>query len=329
MTSPNKSVQVLEHFLSLFSRDDFCCVLMHADPDAMASALAVKRLLGRRTAGVTIAAANEITRPDNLAMIRCCRIPVVSWKKEMTTAFHKFIMVDSQPHHHPVFEKIHFTAVIDHHPVDAEHPVQAVHTDIRPSCGAASTILTRYLRAARIRPNKRLATALQYGIRTDTAAFERSGDEADLRAFQYLRKFSDSNLLRRVLRSEYLLQWLPVFSRAFFSLRTCGTGYYAYVHSVSNPDILVSIADFFTRVHDLKWVAVCGSCRHKAVIIFRGDGSRDIGRLASEHFQSLGSAGGHRNLARAEFSLEALPEHADLQNFVYHRLSSTKRIKSI
>ena len=43
-----------------------------------------------------------------------------------------------------------------------------------------------YKRQYHIRPGIRLATALQYGIRTDTATFTRTGTEIDLRAYQYL-----------------------------------------------------------------------------------------------------------------------------------------------
>ena len=326
---PKSSTGRVEHFLASFTKDDSCCVLIVADPDAMASAFAVKRLIVRRVAKVTIAAVNEISRPDNLAMIRYLRIPIVSWKEEMRSAFHKFILVDGQPHHYPTFRSISFTAVIDHHPLVPEHPVQATHVDIRPAFGATSTILTRYLQAAHIRPSSRLATALQYGIQTDTAAFVRSGDEADLRAFQFLRKYSDHSLLRRILHSEYLIQWLPLFSRAFSSLKPCGTGYYAYVHNVSNPDILVGIADFFMRIHGLKWVTVCGVYENMVVLIFRGDGTRDIGRFAAEHFQALGSAGGHRRLARAEFPLSQIPAGSNTTNFVLKRLLSRERTKNL
>ena len=329
MSPVRKPSANVEHFLASFAKEDFCCVLIVADPDAMASALAVKRLIARRVAQVTIAAVNEITRPDNLAMIRYLRIPIVSWKEEMRSAFHKFLLVDGQPHHSPAFHAVPFTAVIDHHPLVPEHPVQALHVDIRPIFGATASILTRYLQAVRIRPSSRLATALQYGILTDTAAFVRSGDEADLRAFQFLRKFADHSLLRRILHSEYLIQWLPMFSRAFASLKPCGTGYYAYVHEVPNPDILVGIADFFTRIHGLKWVAVCGVYENTVVAVFRGDGTRDIGRFAAERFQTLGSAGGHRRLARAEFPLTQIPAGVSTPNFLLKRLLSAKRTKSL
>jgi len=324
MTPASNNLALVEHFFGAFAKEDFCCVLVVADPDAMASALAVKRLIARRVASVTIAAVNAITRPDNLAMIRYLRIPIVNWKTEMRFAFNKFVLVDGQPHHSPAFHGIPFAAVIDHHPLAPEHPVHAAHIDIRPTCGATSTILTRYLQAARIRPSRLLATALQYGIRSDTVAFERSGDEGDLRAFQFLHKHSDNDLLRRILRSEYLPQWLPMFSRAFSALKPCGTGYYTYVSNVSNPDILVGIADFFTRVHGLKWVAVCGVCEETVIVIFRGDGTRDIGRFASARFQALGSAGGHRRLARAEFPLSHIPDGVKTAAFVFNCLLASR-----
>jgi hypothetical protein len=90
----------------------------------------------------------------------------------------------------------------------------------------------------------------------------------------------------------------------------------------------VGIADFFTRIHGLKWVAVCGEYADTVVVIFRGDGTRNIGRFAAERFQSLGSAGGHRTLARAEFPHNHIPEGIKTQAFVLKRLLSGEKIKN-
>ena len=74
--------------------------------------------------------------------------------------------------------------------------------DIRPQYGAVSTLLTEYLRAYHIRPGIRLATALQYGIRTDTATFTRTATEIDLRAYQYLAAHGAPALLTPITRSD-------------------------------------------------------------------------------------------------------------------------------
>ena len=59
----------LNHFLSLFDNNSKVLVVINADPDSIASAMAVKKLLWRRVKEVVIAYFNEITRPDNLAMV--------------------------------------------------------------------------------------------------------------------------------------------------------------------------------------------------------------------------------------------------------------------
>mgnify|MGYP000223631019 CR=1 FL=1 len=61
-----------------------------------------------------------------------------------------------------------------------------------------STILTEYLRLAKIKPSLKLATALFYAIKTDTHNFERPSTEADVRAFHYLFAFTRHALVRRI-----------------------------------------------------------------------------------------------------------------------------------
>ncbi len=64
------ALEKLKRFYAQFSADDNVLILINADPDSIASAMAVKRLLWHRVAGVTISNINIIKRPDNLAMIR-------------------------------------------------------------------------------------------------------------------------------------------------------------------------------------------------------------------------------------------------------------------
>ena len=320
MSPKHKLSARLTQLLELFSRTDDWLIAINADPDAMASAMALKRIMSHRTRKVTIARINDISRPDNLAMIRYLRIPLVPLTDELKAACTHFAMVDSQPHHSPAFAGIPFSIVIDHHPLTPDHPVEAAYVDIRPQYGAASTLLTEYLRGYRIRPGIRLATALQYGIRTDTATFTRTGTETDLRAYQYLAAHGDTVLLTRILRSEYLPGWLKYFGRAFSSMHQYHAGAYCYLDTVENPDILVVVADFFTRVHGLKWVAICGVYNGTVVVIFRGDGHLDLGAFAASRLGALGNAGGHRALARAEFPLSAT-EGRSVDVFVFRKLT--------
>ncbi len=319
-----KDIKILtriQQWRSSLNKNDSWCILVVADPDALGSAMGLKRILRPRVKDVTIASINQVTRPDNLAMLRYLRVPLEIWEPTMLNQFNRFAIVDSQPHHNPAFKDIHFSVIIDHHPSLENEVYEADFVDISPEYGATCTMLTRYMKSLDIRPGKLLATALLYGIRADTAAFDRSGITADFQAYQYLSRFADINLMRRILRSEYLLGWLPLFSRAFRTLKTCKSGAHTHVGDVSSPDLLVAIADFFTRVHGLRWVAVSGVFENTLVIIFRGDGSKNMGDLASQNFGAVGSAGGHKNMARAEIPMEAIND-AKAQDYVFAKLMS-------
>ena len=273
----------LTELQTLLNRDDNWMVLISADPDAIAGAFAFQRLISKRVHSVTIGRINEVTRPDNLAMLRYLGVPVVKWEPSLAPGFQRFAIVDSQPHHSPAFDDVNFSVIIDHHPKPPT-PFSAPFQEIRPDIGATSTLMTEFLYNARLRPGRRLATALQYGIRTDTNTFGRNSTEVDIRAYHYLTRFADPALLTRIMSSEYLPEWLPYFSRAFASLRPCAGGSYTWLGEAESSDVLVVVADFFLRVHGLA--------------------RADMGHIASLTFEGSGTGGGHRALARAECAVK-------------------------
>ncbi|SDN83438.1 DHH family phosphoesterase [Desulfonauticus submarinus] len=322
----------IPQLLNLLDKQERWLILINADPDALSSALALKRIMARRVLDVGIGHINEISRPDNLAMIRLLRIPTKKVTSNLIVQYDRFALVDSQPHHHPSFQEIDFSIVIDHHPLSSEHPVEADFQDIRPDYGANATILTEYLYNLKIRPGKLLATALVYGIKTDTQSFERPFAETDIKAFKYLTKFYNSLLLQKIIRSEFHKDWLKYFCQAFRKLKFLGNGLGVCLGNVESPDILVILADFFLQIHNISWDMVGGVYDNKLVVIFRGDGlRRDMGKLAMKMFSDYGPAGGHRAMARAEVPLENLngvhPQQFLWQRF-YHVRKKSRKVKS-
>jgi len=325
VNSSRKLSQNVTRLLQVINRDERWLIVINADPDAMASAMALRRIMAHRAGAVGIAHVNEMKRPDNLAMMRFLHIPTVMLTPEMLAGYQRFAMVDSQPHHHPAFQGIDWSLVIDHHPILPEHPVTAPFVDIRPDYGATSSILTGYLLNLGIRPGKLLATALVYGIKADTLSFERHFIEADVKAFSALTRFADMQLLRKIISSEYHRRWLKFFSKAFRKMRFIGTrGLFVFMDTLESPDILVILADFFTKVHGLSWNMLAAVVKKKVVVIFRGDGvGRNMGIMAQKLFADVGSAGGHRGAARAEIDLAAL-HGKDPEEFLYKRLTGRK-----
>jgi len=316
----------LDQLLKLLSKKDRWLILFIADPDALASAMALKRIMARRVETVSLAMVNEVTRPDNMAMIRYLQIPVRKLSPPLAAQYDKFALVDSQPHHNPALEKYSFSIVIDHHPIDRNKPVKAPFTEIQPKYGANSSLMMEFLYNMNLRPGKHLATALLYGIKTDTHSFEQSFHDVDIRAFRYLSKLTDHLILRKIVRSEYRVEWLQYFSQAFKKMRLFGDGLTVFMGEVDSTDILVVLADFFQRVHDISWDLVSGTSGNKLVVIFRGDGIKtDMGNLAHKLFGQYGKAGGRQSMARAEIPLEELGEEHP-QQFIWERLQSCKMI---
>lgn len=299
----------LRRFYSQFANDDQVLITINADPDAIASAMAVKRLLWRKVAGVTITRINQVDRPDNLAMIRLLGIKLLPIAGIDRSRFNRFVMVDSQPTHHELLAQIEPHVIIDHHPeTNAKAPFQ----DIRPNYGAVATIMTEYLRTAKIKPSAKLASGLYLAIKTDTHNFELQTRVEDVQAFQYLFKFINRHLVRKIEQSELKLDYLKYYKKALQSMRRLKGRIFVHLGPVTNPDICVLIADFFMRVDSIDWSIVSGLCNRKLILIFRNDGLRtNAGKVAEKAFGALGSAGGHRSMARAEIPTVALKDLID------------------
>ena len=306
---PRNMAEQVRRLLALFNPEDRVLISIAADPDALGSALAFKRLLWRRVTSVTIARVNEISRPDNLAMVRLLKIPVEPLPSLRPDDFSKRVLVDSQPRHHKAFARFPQHVVIDHHPLGEEMD-KACFSDVRPRYGATSSIMTEYLRAAGIKPSARLATALVYGIKNDTAGFQRPSLEQDVKAFQFLFPKANLSVLRNIEFSEMRLKDLEVLHQAlevFVVHRHC---IYAHLGPCKSPDNLVQIADFFLKVDSVDMSVVSGLYQNRLVIIVRNAGLRsNAGRMVEEAFGHLGSAGGHKSMARAELPLPVLQDH--------------------
>jgi nanoRNase/pAp phosphatase (c-di-AMP/oligoRNAs hydrolase) len=197
-----------------------------------------------------------------------------------------------------------FDVIIDHHP---ESDKSAPFKDVRPKYGATATIMTEYLRAAKIKPSAKLATGLFHAIKTDTSNFERRSLIEDVRAFQFLFRHANIHLARKIEQSELRIDFLKYFKHALENMRMRKGRIFVHLGKVVNPDVCVLIADFFMRINPVKWSIVSGFHKEKFILILRNDGLRkNAGKVAKQSFGRIGSAGGHKSMARAEILLSDL-----------------------
>jgi nanoRNase/pAp phosphatase (c-di-AMP/oligoRNAs hydrolase) len=321
-----KSVSTAEKCKKLQSAansNDTLAILIDADPDSIASALALKRLFWRKVKRVHIVRINKIERADNLAFIDLLNLKLPHVRNFKSSEATKWAIVDSQPTHHEEFSKFPFEIIIDHHPVSTG--TDAAFIDIQESYGANSTILTEYLKASKIKPSPRLATALFYGIKTDTNSFVRATVSNDIKAFRYLYEFANLNIIKKIESSEMTKKSLPSFKLAIERLSVVKQAAVIHMGEISDADTLVQMADFFMKLAEATCSIVSGIVDRKLIVIFRNAGfSRNAGKMAADMFGNIGSAGGHKNMARAEVPLSRIASKAkknsDLKQYVLYRL---------
>jgi len=190
--------------------------------------------------------------------------------------------------------------------------------------------MTQYLRAAKIKPSAKLATALFYGIKTDTMNFARKALVEDVNSFQFLFRYVNVHMARRIEQAEITLDSLKYYRTALEQMRVWKQRIPVHLGSVTTPDVCVSIAEFFMTIHDIAWAVISGIYQKRLIIIVRNDGTRrDAGKLLSEVFGHLGNAGGHKAMARAEIPLENLESVVDyndskeLSRWIIRRLDKT------
>src|SRR5438046_1924880 len=271
------------------------------DPDAIASALALRVVLGRTKAAAPIATFGRITRPENRAMTHLLEIDVEHLVPAALAEYDAVAMVDVQP---SFFEErlSDVALVIDHHP--EERPVAARVKDIRPSYGATSTILTEYLRAADAKIPQRLATALLYGIKADTRYLERGTTHADVDAFTFLHPLANHNTLRRIERPDLPDAALDTLALGIARRALVDGVLFSHLGPVGYPELVAQFADLFLQVEGAEWSVVSGVVNDELHISVRNVGYvRGAGEVVRTAFAELGSAGGHRAMAKAVIPL--------------------------
>lgn len=302
--------QKLKELRAFVSDSDRIAIVLQddPDPDGMSSAIALRTLLGRNKLTTPIFAFKPVTRPENLTMTHLLEIEIAQANTEELRNYDKIAMVDVEP---PYFgDRLpRADIVIDHHP---GYPSGiAPFEDVRVDYGATATIMTEYLICSEERISERLATALYYGLRSDTLALSRRVTDNDVRAFVHLYPIANYNLLRQIDRPEMPVSFAKVLSRAMKRLTVKDTLAVVHLGRVERDDLIVQMADFCLQFQGVEWVAVSGKLGSNLVIAVRnnGLGRQNAGEVVKQLFGEIGSAGGHRNMAKSVIPLREWRNH--------------------
>ena len=306
----NETQQNLKKLLDLTRPDDTLLLLMYGspDPDAIASAMALREILQRKKglSHCTFASTEPFRRQQNRELARAMRLGIRQLGQIDVSAYRLIAMVDAQPSFFgdPSIT-IKSNIVFDHHPRRGDWTVDL--EDIRPQYGALSTVLTEYLLCAHIRIPRNLHTALLYGIKTDTDNFDRETIAEDIRAYTYHSRRANIRLIRRMELNQTPISYLKSFDHAFHAMKHYRGRRVGFLGYVESPDVCVQVADFYLHLIGTSYVVVAGIVNNKLIIVFRSDGYRqDCGALAQGACGLIGQGGGHRSAARIEIPLDVL-----------------------
>jgi nanoRNase/pAp phosphatase (c-di-AMP/oligoRNAs hydrolase) len=284
-------------------------VLTHdnPDPDSIASAVALALVLERK-AGVTmhVAYGGIIGRAENIAFVRVLKLPVEPVSKIVFDDYELLALVDTQQNVGNHALPIHLTAdvVIDHHPMREEDQVPVPFSDIG-NTGATSTLLTQYLRAARLEPGAELATALYYGIKADTRDLERQTRNPDVDSYLWLFPKIDRELLSKIEHPDVPARYFQLYHAAIERAKVYSSAVITDMGEVYSPDMVAEVAERLSFLDTAVWSLAYGSYRSQLYLSLRvSDRRMKAGKLIRDLTQDLGgSAGGHGSMAGARLPL--------------------------
>jgi nanoRNase/pAp phosphatase (c-di-AMP/oligoRNAs hydrolase) len=264
--SPQLLRQVLEAH-----RGECHAIVLHnyPDPDAIASALAHKRISAAYGIETDILYGGTISHPQNLALVKLLEIDLKRYDDTLDLGrYAGAVLVDNQGTSCAEVMAgltkagIPFVAVVDHHAL--QDNLKAEFTDIR-RVGATSTLYADYLQHGLLTLDRArqddvaVATALLHGLFTDTGGFIRAGAE-DFQAASFLSQFRDSDVLGQIMSQARSKQTMELIHRALGqrmiveSYSIAGVGYVR----AEDRDAIPQAADFLLTEENVHTAIVYG-----------------------------------------------------------------------
>ena len=279
------------------------------DPDGIACGYALRAILGRKRTTAPLISFGEITRPENRALVEALGIEVHVISPDELEEMDGLVLVDVQPNvfgEEPPERLLEVDAVIDHHPERTGY--DALIRDIRPNYGATATIFTEYLRASKIEVGPRLATALLYGIKSDTQYLGRETSRKDMMSFAYLHASHSPALLRRIERPALPLDGLRALGRALAKAEL-RDGIHMLILGRVREDVIPQVADMALQAEGAEWAIAVGQVGSNLVFSVRNVGYvRAAGEVVRAVVEGLGVGVGHRSMAKGIIPLKAFRE---------------------
>ena len=308
MRAAEKTGTKLQRLTELFTGSANLLIVMqdNPDPDSLAAAVALRRL-AKSLANLqcSIACGGTVGRGENRVLVKYLGLNLRSCSEVDCEKYDFIAMVDTQPAtgNNSLPENVLPDIVIDHHPIRRQTRT-ATFTDVRSGYGATSTILCEYLIEAGITPDAPLATALLYGIRSDTQDLGREASRFDIEAIEFLYPFANKRMLGIIQRGKVPRIYYQMLADALRNARVQGPAIITDLGEIDNPDMIAEVADLLLREDETTWTMCTGTWSDKLMISIRTSEESNLAEKVIKHMVARkGTGGGHLTYAGGQIPL--------------------------
>jgi nanoRNase/pAp phosphatase (c-di-AMP/oligoRNAs hydrolase) len=272
------------------------------DPDAIATGWAVHRLIHEKLGRpVRLVGGGAIMRAENRHMVDLLGPPIELVDRVEADPQTAAVLVDcvvGTSNHLLTRAGIEPVAVIDHHTRPIKRRRRLKFEDVRPNGVASATIAASYLREQNIEPGGKLATALVYGIRTETVAAEVRYSCLDRTILTWLTARAEPSLLARIENAPLAPAYFGDLVLALQNTMIHGDTALCLLPRASGPEIVGEVADLLIRCQGLRRV-LCGAFVGGDLLLsVRTERSFDNAvQLIQTVLSGLGGGGGHAHRA--------------------------------
>jgi nanoRNase/pAp phosphatase (c-di-AMP/oligoRNAs hydrolase) len=292
----------LQKFVDILKSKKKIIILLHnnPDPDGIGSALGLKAIISDiGNSKVTIVYGGIIGRAENQEMIRALKIKMVHIDNIDLKRHQNIILVDTQPMigNNSLPKGVHPKIVIDHHPLK-KSALKADVCDVRVKYGSTSTIVLEYIKKLGVKMDKMVATALFYGIKTDTDDIGRDRTKMDNDAMSYLYPVISPVILSKMQHPRIPMDYYIHFHEAMNNASIVKDVIISDLKNECTPDMIAEMSDFFLRMKGIRWVLCLGVYGSGLYFSIRTT-SRSLraGEIAIMIARKIGTAGGHHKSA--------------------------------
>jgi nanoRNase/pAp phosphatase (c-di-AMP/oligoRNAs hydrolase) len=254
-----------------------------------------------------------IEHHQNQAMVKELEIPVrrliLDW--EITDLIKDSDIIVAVDFHRPGANNIMPKDCIPHIIIDHHSVSEGVTADlamVSSEYSSTSSMVASLLMSSDFGMSSRVATALAFGIKTDTLGFTRNFNAVDVRALLWINAWVDKEKLRAIEMPPRSIEALESFATALNNKVHLGSIILAPVHNLVNRDSLAQIADFLLPTQGVDTVVAFGIRRNKVILSARSNNANlHVGKLLSTNFPE-GLAGGHKSLGGGQIPFNIITE---------------------